>query len=208
MLPETSSLSVGPGSVVAPPVLITVKATPFRAMRKFMESELTPPQRESVLAQLSSEFPEYAARMRGGTIMASDRLPLVMVNRLTELLAKTVGQPLEEFAKRAGALGAEEAVNTVLKIMISFFSPQRMLDKTPTIWKTLYSHGDLLVEHTDTTATVELKNLPTQSIAGCGRITGWFEWLAMKTGAKDVNVNHLECRARGGTRCIWKLVWR
>ena len=58
---------------------VTVKGSPVRSLQKFLEAELTPQQRQTVLDRLPAE---YAARFRS-PILATETVPVHMLNRFS-----------------------------------------------------------------------------------------------------------------------------
>ena len=183
---------------------VTVKGSPVRSLQKFIDAELDASQREAVLSALPSH---YANRLRS-PILATETVPVHMLNRLTEEAAKAKGETLEEFAKRAGREGASDAVKGIYRFFALVMTPPALLGKAGQMWSSLYNRGELRVDdQTDNSARIRLTNFPTET-AGCARLTGWIERMAELTGVKEVNVEQTQCFAKGGACCEWKLHWR
>src|SRR5687767_1044354 len=83
---------------------VTVKGSPVRSLQKFIDGELNAQQREAVFSALP---PEFASRLRV-PILATETIPVYVLNRFTEEAAKAKGEPVEEFARRAGREGASD----------------------------------------------------------------------------------------------------
>src|SRR5258706_15199746 len=83
---------------------VTVKGSPVRSLQKFIDAELTPEQRDALFGGL----PEGYQRLRS-SILATETVPVYMLNRMTEEAAKVRGEPLDQFARRAGREAAGEA---------------------------------------------------------------------------------------------------
>lgn len=182
---------------------VTVKGTPARSLQKFIDSQLTPEQREELFRNLPAE---YAARLRQ-PILATETLPVHMLNRFTEEAAKAKGEPLEAFARRAGREAAGEAVKGIYRFFALVMTPAALLGRASQMWSSLYSRGEMRVENqTEKSAHVRLVNFPSE-IAGCSRVTGWIERMAELTGVKAVRVRQTECFARGGKCCLWTIEW-
>ena len=183
---------------------VTVKGSPVRSLQKFIDSELTPEQREQVVRALP---PEYATRFRA-PILATETVPVHMLNRFTEEAAKAKGESLEAFARRAGREGASDAVKGIYRFFALVMTPPALLSKAGQMWSSLYNRGELRVEdQTENSARIRLANFPSEP-AGCARVTGWLERMAELTGSKDVNVQQTQCFAKGGPCCEWHLKWR
>ncbi|HYO78817.1 MAG TPA: hypothetical protein VE010_20315 [Thermoanaerobaculia bacterium] len=182
---------------------VTVKGSPVRSLQKFIDAELTPEQREIVLRSLP---PEYAKRF-STPVLATETVPVHMLNRFTEEAAKAKGEPLEAFARRAGRDGASEAVKGIYRFFALVMTPAALLGKASQMWKTLYSGGDIRVdEQRNGAARIRLTNFPSE-VAGCARITGWIERLSELTNAKNVRIEKTQCAAKGAPCCEWQLRW-
>jgi uncharacterized protein (TIGR02265 family) len=182
---------------------VTVKGSPVRSLQKFLDTELTPAQRESVLAQLPST---YASRFRT-PVLATEMVPVHMLNRLTEEAAKAKGEPVEAFARRAGREAAGEAVKGIYRFFALVMTPTALLGKASQMWSSLYNRGEMRVDdQTEKSARIRVLNFPSE-VAGCSRVTGWLERMAELTGVKNVRVEQTQCFAKGGSCCEWKLTW-
>jgi hypothetical protein len=193
-------------AVLADPRDVLVKASPLIALRSFM-SELLPPERlERVWSKAGEEFPEEKARLDRRTIVASERIRVLFVNRLIELTADEMGEPATDVAHRVGRRAAEGASTGVMRLAMVLISIPNLLRKLAPVWSQLYTHGTMSVRSTDETATIELSDFPVRSTIGCARITGWFEWFAQKA-EKAATVQHDPCRAENGAVCRWDVRW-
>lgn len=182
---------------------VTVKGSPVRSLQKFLDSVLTPAQREEVFRAVP---PEIAKRF-STPVLATEVVPVHMLNRLTEEAARVLNEPLEGFARRAGREGASDAVKGVYRFFALVLTPPALLSKASQMWSSLYNRGQLQVsQQTATTATIRLADFPSE-LAGCSRVTGWIERMAELTGAKNVSIRHTECAARDGGVCQWELKW-
>ena len=182
---------------------VTVKGSPVRSLQKFIDAQLSPEQREQVFAALP---PEYASRFRS-PILATETVPVHMLNVFTEAAAKVMGEPVEKFARRAGREAAGDAVKGIYRFFAMVLTPPALLSKASQMWSSLYNRGDMRVEdQTGTSARIRILNFPSE-VAGCSRITGWMERMAELTGAKNVNVEQTQCYAKGAPHCEWIVRW-
>lgn len=182
---------------------VTVKGSPVRSLQKFIDSELTAGQRESVFKALP---PEYATRFRQ-PVLATETVPVHMLNRLTEEAAKVKGEAVDAFARRAGREAAGDAVKGIYRFFALVMTPPALLGKAGHMWSSLYNRGELRVEEqTEKSARIRLHNFPSE-IAGCARVTGWIERMAELTGVKNISVQQTQCFAKGGPCCEWNLNW-
>lgn len=182
---------------------VTVKGSPVRSLQKFLEAELTPEQRQTVLDRLPAE---YAARFRS-PILATETVPVHMLNRFTEEAALARNEPVEEFARRAGREAAGDAVKGIYRFFALVLTPPALLSKASQMWSSLYNRGEMRVdEQTDTSARIRITNFPSET-AGCARVTGWIERMAEMTGVKNIRVEQTQCFAQGGPCCEWRVEW-
>ena len=182
---------------------VTVKGSPVRSLQKFVEAELTPQQREEMYRNLPAE---YAERFRT-PILPTETIPLHMLNRLTEEAARAKGEPLEEFARRAGRDAAGDAVKGIYRFFVLVLTPAALLGKASHMWSAIYNRGEMRVEaQTDTSASIRIANFPSE-IAGCSRVTGWIERMAELTGVKNTTVRQTQCYAKGAPFCEWTVTW-
>ena len=183
---------------------VTVKGSPVRSLQKFIEAELTPEQRDAVFASLP---PQFAARMRG-PVLATETIPIWVLNQMAEASAKEKGEPLHAFARRAGREGANDAIKGIYRFFALAMTPASLLTKASTMWSTLNNRGTMQVgNQTDHGATLKLLDYPSESVH-CARVTGWIERMAELTGAKNVRVEQTQCYAKGAPHCEWTIHWQ
>ncbi|MFP5245769.1 MAG: hypothetical protein ACLGH0_03660 [Thermoanaerobaculia bacterium] len=182
---------------------VTVKGSPVRSLQKFIDAELTPEQREIVFRNLPAE---YAARFRS-PILATETVPVHMLNRFTEEAAKARGEEVEAFARRAGREAASDAVKGIYRFFALVMTPPALLGKASQMWSSLYNRGAMRVDdQTDKSARIRILNFPSET-AGCSRVTGWIERMAELTGVKNIKVEQTQCFAKGGSCCEWFVSW-
>jgi len=182
---------------------VTVKGSPVRSLQKFIEANLTPAQRDSVLSALPRE---WGQRLRG-PILPTETVPVHVLNRLTVEAARAKGEPLEQFGRRAGQAAAGDAVKGIYRFFALVLTPAALLSKASQMWSSLYNRGELRVEsQTEHSARLQLLNI-TMEPAGCARMTGWIERMAEMTGSKNVRITKPKCSGKGDSCCEWQLDW-
>jgi uncharacterized protein (TIGR02265 family) len=182
---------------------VTVKGSPVRSLQKFIDAELTSDQKNAVLDRLPAEF----VRRFRSPILATETVPVHLLNRVTEEAARVTGEPLETFARRAGREAAGDAVKGIYRFFALVLTPPALLGKASHMWSSLYNRGEMRVdEQTETSARIRILNFPSEA-AGCARVTGWIERMAELTGAKTIKIEQTQCFAKGATCCEWRLSW-
>ena len=182
---------------------VTVKGSPVRSLQKFIESSLTPAQRESVLSTL----PDPWRQRLHGPILPTETVPVSVLNKLTEEGAHALGEPVDQFARRAGREGASDAVKGIYRFFALVLTPTALLSKASQMWSSLYNKGELRVtSQSDKSAHLQLSGIRMEP-AGCSRLTGWIERMAEMTGATNVRISKSKCSAKGDDCCEWHLDW-
>lgn len=183
---------------------VTVKGSPVRSLQKFLEAELTPEQRQSMLDLLPAEYAERFSR----PFLPTETIPVQMLNRFTVEAARAKNESLDTFARRAGREAAGDAVKGIYRFFALVLTPPALLSKASAMWSSLYNRGEMRVEEqTETSARIRILDFPFEA-AGCARLEGWLERMAELTGVKDIRVEHTRCYAKGGEHCEWHLEWR
>jgi hypothetical protein len=182
---------------------VTVKGSPVRSLLAFIDKELTPEQRTEVFGALPPEIAQRFAR----PLLATETIPVYLLNALTVEAARVRNEPIETFGVRAGRAAANDAVKGIYRFFALVLTPPALLSKASQMWRTLYNRGDLKVEKPDDhSGKIRLVDFPSE-LAGCARITGWIEGMAALTGAKNISVKQVECYAKGGAACEWDVHW-
>jgi hypothetical protein len=183
---------------------VTVKGSPVRSLQKFIDASLTPAQRESVLSTL----PEPWRQRLHGPILPTETVPVTILNRLTEEAAHALGEPLEQFARRAGREGASDAVKGIYRFFALVLTPAALLSKASQMWTSLYNRGELKVTNqTEHSAVLQLCGIVMEP-AGCARMTGWVERMAEMTNTGgNLKLVKSKCSAKGDPCCEWQLEW-
>ena len=181
---------------------VHVKAVPVNGLVQFVQAQLTPEQSKSILPALGDD-----ARWFTGHLLAHEVVPLGAVNRYTSLAAAARGEELSAFARRAGRYGAELGLKSVYRFILAVLSIEYVLRKAPFMWTRVYDGGEMSVETPgERRARITVTNFPADR-AGCGRITGWFETIGERAGAKALRCVHSACMAEGAHQCVWDFKW-
>src|SRR5207244_6335287 len=138
---------------------------PVRSLQKFIDAELTPAQKDSVLSTLPDPWRE---RLRG-PILPTETVPVSVLNKMTEEAAQAKGESLDSFARRAGREAAGDAVKGIYRFFALMATPAGLLGRAAQMWSGLYNRGEMRVDNqTDHSATIKLADFPSEP-AGCAR---------------------------------------
>ena len=182
---------------------VLVKGTPILGLCHFLEKELSADARAGVYGQLPEP---YSQRFLKASILASDRVPLSVVDLLTTLAAKAEGEPVDSFAERAGTFGAKEGISTVFRPFFYVLSVANALEIAPMMWSRIYSAGKLHVDASGKHASMKATEFPGGP-AVCGQVTGWFRFIGTLSGARNVRSRHDRCTSKGHPECVWEFDW-
>lgn len=181
---------------------VHVKAVPVNGLVQFVQSQLTPEQLSALTASLGDD-----AQWFTGHLLANAVVPLKAANRYTALAAEMRGEELGAFARRAGRFGAELGLKSVYRFILAVLSVEYVLRKAPFMWTRVYDGGRMEVETPgDGRARIRVTEFPA-SRAGCGRVTGWFETIGERAGAKGLRCVHSSCMVEGAAECVWDFNW-
>lgn len=185
------------------PESVTVRGTPVLGLCHFIQKELDADRCAGVFRHLPEP---YAGRFSQVSFLASDRVPLAVVNLVTTLAAQAKGEPVGAFAEKAGLFGAAEGIHTVFKPFFYILSVANALEIAPMMWSRIYSAGKMQVESAKRSAVIHVRDFPG-SEAGCGRITGWFRYIGTLSGARNLRSRHDVCTGKGAAECRWDFDW-
>lgn len=182
---------------------VLVRGTPILGLCHFLDKELSAETRDEIYRRLPEP---YSQRFLKASLLASDRVPLSVVNLVTTLAAQSRGEPVEAFAERAGAAGAKEGISTIFRSFFFVLSVANALEIAPMMWSRIYNAGKMRVEAKSKSAAIHVSEFPGDP-AVCGRITGWFRYIGTISGARDIRARHARCTSKGDPECIWEFDW-
>jgi hypothetical protein len=180
----------------------TTKGTILRSLWKFVNDDLSSAQMAAAMGDLPASDRPILERKT----LPSDKISEFILNRLTVAAAKAKGESVESFGRRAGRAELADAVG-VYRFLTVVLTPTALLRKASSLWSTVHSHGQLMVENESAgSARIRLTGFPSQE-AHCARLTGWFEGAAEMTRARNPRIIHGTCIVRGDADCQWLLSW-
>jgi predicted hydrocarbon binding protein len=112
-----------------------------------------------------------------------------------------------KLAQDIGAAAARANMKGLL-LRIAFYlgKPEYLMKRVAALWRQFNDEGTMeLLEMTDAAARVEVRGVPRPNATFCSIVTGWCYETALAFGVSNVSAHHIECRARGGQRCIFEI---
>jgi hypothetical protein len=180
-----------------------MKGTVALSVLHFLEKELSPEQRAPVLAGLPEPWGE---RFAAGRVLASERVPLSVVNVLCALGAKAKAEPIATFSERAGEFGAREGIGTVFRPFFRILSVANAVSIAPMMWNHIHDPGKMKVDVRGKSGEIHVTGYPGDP-AGCARCAGWFRTILELSGGRNPVVSHGACTMRGGDTETWSFRW-
>jgi hypothetical protein len=97
---------------------------------------------------------------------------------------------------------------TVVRIAVYIAKPEYFLRRVAGLWRQFNDEGEMLVHDLgERSGTLEVRGLTRPNAVFCAVLTGWAREIAKGIGIQNPHTRHSECRARGGTRCLWDVRW-
>jgi hypothetical protein len=181
-----------------------VKGTVVINFLKFINSELNEKERGQLFSTVREE---YRYRIANNKILATDQLPVSILNDLTMVAANIKGEAIGSFARRVGRFASEEGVKGIYQLFGRELTPAYQLAKASLFWSMLYDKGRMeAVEKDKNGAIIRLIDYPSEVVM-CERIYGWLERMNQLTGVKNTKVIHSKCYTRGNEYCEWEVSW-
>jgi hypothetical protein len=133
--------------------------------------------------------------------------PVAELDEFLTAVDRTLGRGDGKLAEAAGAAAARINLRRMgLRIAFFLARPEFIMRRVAGVWRQYNDAGQMRVlEFANGRMVAELVGVTTPSWAFCCSISGWLGEAAIAAGLKRTVVNHLECRSRGGARCVWSL---
>jgi hypothetical protein len=179
-----------------------VKGVSFVAVKRFVEQR-DPAKWEPILGSLP---PADAELVRGALAMGWYRTEIY--ESLITALDRALGDGKLGIMGDFGHFQADHDLNLFYRIVLRFWSPAILIEKTAEMWGKYHDTGIWEVRREgDTHAVALLGQWLGASETMCAGIVSYVERLFELVGAKGVRVQHPECVTRGAAKCKFVLDW-
>lgn len=186
--------------------MVSVKGTAIAGRRQYLLRYHGPEKLRAVLAQLKDR--EVAQRLETG-VLKSAWYPFDLYIELSEIIDRVVGRGDGSLYRSISAQTAEDDMSTVYKVFFKFLQPMYVFGKATQLWNAYYSSGSFQVNPLGPgKVEFEVADFEAPNWAHCESVIGWVERTVQLTGVKGVHSEHLECRARGASRCRMRITWQ
>ncbi len=107
-----------------------------------------------------------------------------------------------------GRFEAEKDLTTTQRVFLRMANPAYVLEKAGQYWSRFYDWGGLRIERKSKThAIATLLDSAVVDELFCIHFCAYVKRMFELVGAKDVQVEHLECLAQGDSACVYDVQW-
>lgn len=111
-----------------------------------------------------------------------------------------------EVYEHYGAFAAEYEITAFQRFALKFTSPTYMMTRAGRIWNRFHDTGNWHVEGDSHSMKGTLRDFAIVDARYCRVVAAWIKRAGQMTGARG-EVQHPECRARGGEVCVFTGWW-
>ena len=173
-------------------------------VRRFVESHRTLPEAwAQVLARLSPADREIADHA-----LASAWYPLDAYVRLIHAVADVLGGGDVRTMVELGRYEAEHDLTVVHRIFLKLLHPATLAEKTAEYWSRFHDTGEWTATRKANGYQMVLRGWGCADDALCAELIGYLTRLLELIGTKEPRLRHPECRARGGSACVFEGHWK
>jgi uncharacterized protein (TIGR02265 family) len=182
---------------------VRIKGSVLKARLAFVQ-DLEP--QEGVQRVLARLQPAQQVELRN--LLATKWYAFELGKRLDEAIVAELGGGRAAFFEQLGAASAEKNLSGVHKEFVVAGDPQAFLARAPMIYSFYYDKGRREYQRIGPNeAMLTTLDAETFSIADCATVVGWHRRALEICGAREPKVVEVECRARGGAVCRYRLSW-
>lgn len=148
-------------------------------------------------------------RSRYIAAIAIEWLPVEELVEFLEVADRMLGRGDGRIAEEIGAAGARANMKgTMVRVAFYVSKPEFLLQRVSGLWRQFNDEGTMaLLGVTDFSTTIEVRGIKKPYWLFCCTITGWGKEIVTAFGGTSAISRHVECRDRGGTRCVWEVRW-
>jgi len=128
---------------------------------------------------------------------------------ILEVAEAQLGKGDGKIAEEIGASSARSNLRgAMLRLVFYLARPEFLMKRVAQLWRQFNDEGEMVITHfEDFSSGIEVKGLRTPNWLFCCTLTGWSREVTKASGGANPHVRHVECRARGGARCLWEIRW-
>ncbi len=156
--------------------------------------------------QLLSRMKAANAAVMRGILLAHDWYPAGAMLEFDDLAAERFGP---EHYEETSAFQAEYDLRFIHRFLLKFTSPLWLLERGAKLWREYHNTGEWRVERGQAPHSLvgTLSNWAIVHAGQCRGNIGFIRRAGQLTGAKDIQVEHPQCRAAGARACVFTASW-
>ncbi len=183
--------------------MATTKGISFVNVRAYCEERFDVGAWERVLAAMSAEDREVLE-----SLLAVGWYDLALYARLIRSFDETLGKGDLALIKPLGRFEAERDLKLVHRLFFRLSNPGYAIEKTTDYWRRFHDTGTWNVKReTPNFVTGTLDGWGVVDEALCLELTGYMPRIIELVGGNEPVLQHLHCRARGSSTCMFELRW-
>lgn len=182
-----------------------LKGSAYLSTLAFIDTKFGADARARVLARLDEDD---RAMLTGGLMLPIRWYPLAPFPRLLRAMEAELGRGDLTLVTDRGVWAAIHDMKTVHKVLLKLVTPNWIIDKAMRLWPNFHTSGRWEAHReSDNAARAFLHELGVVDEAMCATLKGWILGLLTLAGVKKMQVEHLQCRARGAPSCLYHVSW-
>jgi hypothetical protein len=183
---------------------VQIKGTALSSAERYVREQFGEPAWRRVLATLA---PEDRQQIENG-VLVSAWYPFALFMRIVRELEAQFGARVPRLHREMGRAAAEYGLTTFYKVFFKVGSPQFIISRVASVWRTYNSSGELTAPVSEKGhAVVELSGFAEPARELCERLPGFFERTVELSGGRDVKLVHSLCVNRGEPVCRFEAWW-
>ena len=152
--------------------------------------------------------PALASVLEHGAVMAT-WYPLSMFIELNVAIDKAFGKGDQALIKKLGRHGADANLTTIYRLFFKVGTVKWIMARAARLWGMHYDSGRMQVQQfPGKEVELQIVDYAAPHRVHCLAVQGWVERSIELSGAKEVVVDELECRAKGDEFCRLRITWR
>jgi hypothetical protein len=183
---------------------VNVKAQALLNATAFIEETHGQPALRDIIRSCSP-----AVRDRYTSAIAIDWHPLAELVEFLDVAELKLGTGDGKLCEQIGAAGARINLRGVTTRLVFYVArPEFLIKRIAQLWTRFNDAGAMeLLDVDDHSSLIEVTGVPAPHWLFCCTLTGWAREVVSATGGAHARSRHIECRARGATRCLWRQTW-
>jgi hypothetical protein len=122
---------------------------------------------------------------------------------------RTFGKGDLALVKPLGRHGADANLTTIYRLFYKVGTTKWILERASRLWGMHYDSGQLIVQQSPgREVELRIQDFATPHRIHCLAVQGWAERSVELSGATDVALDEVSCRASGDETCRFRITWR